>query len=121
MCSPAQCQQKSLLVAWQGRVSELRSWMNPLPTSPTAASVVRLAMWPLRRRVLLGLRRRRGEELGDDLDREDPVDAAFVIDHGGVLSLALQQVGEGVAHHVIAVEQRPERRVGPRWHLLAGK
>src|SRR3954466_571989 len=113
MCSPAQCQQKSLLVAWQGSVSEVRSWMNPLPTSPTAASVVALAMRPLRRRVLLGLGLGRAEELGDDLDREDAVDAAFVVDHGGVLSLALQQVGERVAHDVVAIEQRAEWRVRP--------
>src|ERR1044071_1942799 len=104
MCSDAQSQQKSLSVAWQGSVSELRSWMKPLPTSPTAARGIPLPMWPLRRRALLGLRLGRGEELGDDLDREDAVDAAFVVDHGGVLGLALEQVGERVAHHVVAVQ-----------------
>src|SRR5436305_8590981 len=121
MCSPAQSQQKILLVAWQGSVSEVRSWMNPLPTSPTAASVVTLAMWPLRCRVLLGLGLGRGEELGDDLDREHAVDAAFVVDHGGVLGLTLQQVGEGIAHDVVAVEQWAERRVGPGRYLRAGE
>src|SRR6478609_861518 len=110
MCSFAQVKQKSLSVAWQGRVSELRSWMNPLPTSPTAASSAGLPMGTLHGAVLLRLRLRRFEELGDDLDREDAVDPAFVVGHGGVLGLALEQVGESVAHDVVAVEQRAQRR-----------
>src|SRR5215218_5239706 len=101
MCSFAQSQQKNLSVAWQGRVSELRSWMKPLPTSPTAASSAGLAMRPLHGAVLLRLRPGRFEELGDDLDREHAVDPAFVVDHGRVLGLALEQVGEGVAHDVV--------------------
>src|SRR6476620_4596106 len=110
MCSLAQSQQKSLLVAWQGSVSEVRSWMKPLPTSPTAASVrAGLATGPLHCTVLLGFRLGRFEELGDDLDREDAVDPALGVGDGRVLGLALEQVGEGVAHDVIAVEQRTER------------
>ena len=71
--------------------------------------------------MLLGLRLRRGEELGDDLDREDAVDPALVVDHRRVLRLALEQVGERVAHDVVAVEQRPERRVGSARHRLGGE
>src|SRR3954454_625190 len=113
MFSLAQSQQKNLSVAWQGRVPELRSWMKPLPTSPTAArGRARLAMGPLHGAVLLALRLWRFEELGDDLDREDAVDPALVVDHGRVLGLALEQIGEGVAHDVVAVEQGAERRVG---------
>src|SRR6476660_5376814 len=116
MCSDAQSQQKSLSVAWQGRVSELRSWMKPLPTSPTAATRTALAMWSLHRAVLLDFRLWRAEELGDDLDREHAVDSALVVHHRRVLGLALEQVGEGVAHDVVAVEQRAERGVGAAWH-----
>src|SRR6478735_7935636 len=113
MFSFAQSQQKNLSVAWQGRVAELRSWMKPLPTSPTAASSAGLAMGALHGAALLGLRLRRFEELGDDLDREHAVDPAFVVDHRRVLGLALQQVGKRVAHHVVALEHRAQRRVWP--------
>ena len=61
--------------------------------------------------VLLRFRLWRFEELGDDLDREHAVDPAFVVDHGGVLRLALEQVGEGVAHDVVAVDHGTERQV----------
>src|SRR5882672_2758795 len=109
----AQSKQKSLLGSpWQGSVSEVRSWKKPLPTSPTAASgSSRLSMWPLHRAALLGLRLRRGEELGDDLDREDAGDPSLVVGHRRVLGLPLEQVGEGIAHHVVEVEQRPQRVV----------
>src|ERR1044071_9849683 len=107
MFSRAQSRQKRWLgFAWQGRVSELRSWMKPLPTSPTAAITPPLAMRPLHGAVLLGLRLRRFEELGDDLDREHAGNPPFVIDDRGVLGLALEQVGEGVAHDVVELEQR---------------
>ena len=39
-----------------------------------------------------------------------------MVDHRRVLGLALKQVGERVAHDVVAVEQRPERRVGRARH-----
>ena len=38
------------------------------------------------------------------------------VDHRRVLGLALEHVGEGVAHDVVAVEHRPERRVRPGRH-----
>src|SRR5689334_15182208 len=98
MLSFAQSQQKSLSWAWQGRVSEVRSLTKPLPTSPTAAIRPGLIMWSLRRGVLLGLRRGRAEELGDDLEREHAGDAALAVGDRRILRLSLQQVGEGVAH-----------------------
>src|ERR1700712_3747393 len=102
MCWLAQSQQKrGLEVAWQGRLSAVRSWKKPSPTWPAAASRKGLAMGALHGAVLLGLRLRRFEELGDDLDREHAVDPTFVVDHGRVLGLALEQVGEGVAHDVV--------------------
>src|SRR4051812_34593732 len=107
MFSEAQSQQKRWLGrAWQGRVSPVRSLRNPSPTSPTAASgapikalfigpdlglAVGLAR-PLHRAVLVGLGLRRGEELGDDLDREDAGDGAVVVDHRRVHRLALEEV-----------------------------
>src|SRR5260221_9803813 len=123
MLSFAQSKQKSLLVsAWQGSVSEVRWWKKLLPTSPTAASGSRwLFTGTLHRSALLGLRLGRGEELGDDLDREDAGNPALVINHRRVLCLALQQVGERIAHHVVTVEQRPERIVRPRRHRLRGE
>src|ERR1044071_1257151 len=112
MCSSAQSKQKSVEVAWQGSVAEVRSWKKSSPTSPTAAngsaSDARLVMWALHRAMLLFLCLRRGEELGDDLDREDAVDPALMVDHGRILGLALKQVGQRVAHHVVAIQQRAE-------------
>src|ERR1700742_2363916 len=102
----AQLPQKRWLgLATQPSVSLVRSLKNPSPTSPTAASGMasselfigadlRLSVGtqgPLDRAVLVGLRLGRGEELGDDLDREDAGDAAVVVDHGRVHRLALQQ------------------------------
>src|SRR4051812_8512021 len=122
MFSLAQSQQKKLLEsAWQGRVSELRSWMNPLPTSPTAANSPGLTMGTFHGAVLLALRLGRFEELGDDLDREHAVDPPFGIDDSGVLGLALEQVGERIAHDVVAVEQRPKWRVGLGRHRLGAE
>src|SRR6476469_6788762 len=81
MLSLAQSKQKSLSVAWQGSVSLVRSLKKDSGSSPAAARgraqlLIRLlpAQRPLRRAALLDLRRRRAEDLGDDLDREDAVD-----------------------------------------------
>ncbi len=63
--------------------------------------------------MLVVLGGRGAEELGDDLDREDAVDPPSRVDHGSVLRLALEQVGERIAHDVVAIEDRPQRRVGP--------
>src|SRR6476469_10150614 len=102
MFSFAQSKQKSWdSSAWQGSVPLSRSLKKSPPTCPAAASSSGLAMRPLHRGVLVALGLRRGEELGDDLDREDAGDAATVVDHRRVLGLALEQVGEGVAHHVV--------------------
>src|SRR5215213_2810475 len=110
MFSLAQSKQKTCWVcAWQ-RSPTSRSLKKSLPTSPEAASTRGLIMRPLRRRGFLALGLRRGEELGDDLDREDAGDAAGVVDHRRVLGLVLEQVGEGVAHHVVKLEHRAERR-----------
>ena len=57
---------------------------------------------------------RRAEELGDDLDREHAGDPAVAVGHRRVLRLALEQVGERVAHHVVEVEHRPGRESGRR-------
>src|SRR6476659_5341059 len=65
-----------------------------------------LLMGPLRSRVLVGACLGRGEELGDDLDGQDALDPPLVIRHRRVLRLGLQQVCEGVAQHVIGVEER---------------
>src|SRR6476659_7420991 len=101
MFSLAQSQQKRWVSwAWHGSVPLLRSRKKSPPTSPAAISSG-LLMGPLHRRVLVALCLRRGEELGDDLDREDAVDPALAVDHRRVLRLSLQQVGEGVAHHVV--------------------
>ena len=48
---------------------------------------------------------RRGQELGDDLDREHARDRPAVVDHGRVLRLRLEQVRERVAEDV--VDARP--------------
>src|ERR1700752_2194152 len=95
MFSRAQSKQKRWLRCSTHAVP-LRSLMKPLPTSPTAASgrpASALVMGPIDRVVLLGLGDRGGEELGDDLDREDADDAAVVAGHRRVHRLALEQVG----------------------------
>src|SRR4051812_40211883 len=96
MCSVAQFQQKRWEGrAWEGSVSPVRSWKKPSSTWPTAASGTPIsalfiggdlarpfgAMGPLGGSALVDLRVRRGEVLGDDLDREDADDAAIVVDH----------------------------------------
>src|SRR3954453_149391 len=110
MFSRAQSQQKRwLFFAWQS--CPVRSLMNPSPTSPTAATSAGLVMRALHRAELVLLRLRRAEELGDDLDREPAGDPAGGVGHRRVLGLALEQVGEGVAHDVLRVEHRAQRRV----------
>src|SRR5215203_1586351 len=102
MFSFAQSKQKRWVsFAWHGSVPLSRSRKKSPPTSPAAASSATLLTGPLHRWVLVRLRLRRGEELGDDLDREDAGDPAPVVDHGGVLGLVLEQIGEGVPHHVV--------------------
>ena len=63
-----------------GQRAPVRSWKNPSPTSPAAASDAstrRLSSCGRSAaRVLVDLGLRRGEELGDDLDREHAGDAA---------------------------------------------
>src|SRR5215207_2383612 len=89
MFSLAQSKQKTWSgCAWQ-RSPTSRSLKKSPPTLPAAATSVGLVMGPLHRWVLVRLRLRRGEELGDDLDREDAGDPASVVDHGGVLGLVL--------------------------------
>src|SRR4051794_24497252 len=110
MLSFAQSKQKTCWVcAWQ-RSPTSRSLKKSSPTFPAAANSTGLAMRPLHRGRFLALGLRRGEELGDDLDRENAGDAAGVVDHRRVLGLVLEQVGEGVAHHVVELEHRPQRR-----------
>src|SRR5829696_1807403 len=112
MFSVAQSKQKTLGGgAWQGSVSEVRSLKKSPPTSPAAASESRSIMRSLRCLLLVALRLRRAEELGDDLDREDAGDPAFAVDHRRVLRLRLQEVGEGVAHNVVALQHRAQRRI----------
>src|SRR5689334_13544902 len=90
--------------------------MKPLPTSPTAASIAGLATGPLHRAVLLSLCLWRAEELGDDLDREHAGDPPLVVDHRRVLGLSLEQIGESVAHDVVAVEQGAQGGIWAAWH-----
>src|SRR6476646_3194187 len=122
MFSFAQPKQKTWSgCAWHGSVSLVRSLKKSPPTCPAAASRKGLAMRPLHGRVLVALGVGRGEELGDDLDREDADYAPLVVDHRRVLSLALEQVGERVAHHVVELQHRPERRVRPLRDRLGGE
>src|SRR6187551_680049 len=123
MLSFAQPKQKRASPDWHGSVSEVRSLKKPSPTSPTAASgsASTLVMRTLHGAVLLDLCVRRGEELGDDLDREHAVDPPFAIGDRCILRLSLEQVGERVAHHVVAIEQRTQRRVGLGGHGLGGE
>src|SRR4051812_48096710 len=119
MFSRAQSKQKSFSVAWQGSVSLVRSWKNEsgssLPAAASGRAQLAIAVLPaqrtLRRAVLLELRRRRAEELGDDLDREDAGDPSVAIDHRRVLGAALEHVGERIADDVVEFENRAERRV----------
>src|SRR5215203_203625 len=114
MFSFAQSKQKRWVSsAWHGSVPLSRSRKKSPPTSPAAASSAALVMRPLDGAVLVRLRLRRGEELGDDLDREDTGNPTPVVDHGGVLGLVLEEVGEGVPHHVVELEDGAEGRVGP--------
>src|SRR3954453_4262082 len=100
MFSFAQSKQKMWPASpWQG-LPPSRSRKKPPPPSP-AAMTSGLLMRPLHRRLLVDPRLRRGEELGDDLDREDAGDPTLAVDHRRILRLALQQVGECVAHHVV--------------------
>ena len=50
-----------------------------------------------------------------------PVMRAVVVDHRRVHRLALEQVGERVAHHVAGFQHRPERRVGVVGDGVAGQ
>src|SRR6478752_8834825 len=125
MLSLAQSKQKSLSVAWQGSVSLVRSLKKDSGSSPAAARgraqlLIRLlsAQRPLRRAALLDLRRRRDEELGDDLDREDAVDPPVAVGDRRVLGAGLEDVGERVAHHVVEFDDGPERRVRAARHSL---
>src|SRR3954453_18137120 len=90
-------QNRWLSLAWQGRVLSVRSLKKSSPISPTAASAgwanasMALITRSLYRVVLVVFGVRRGEELGDDLDREDAGDHAAAVDHGGVLDAGLEQ------------------------------
>src|SRR3954465_9674787 len=110
MFSLAQSKQKTLGGgAWQrSPTSRLRK-----KSPPTSAAAIGsgLLMRALHRRVLVALRLRRGEELGDDLDREDAGDLSLSVDHRRVLGLVLQQVGKRVAHHVVEFKHRAQWRV----------
>src|SRR5215212_3901576 len=112
MFSLAQSKQKRWdASAWQGSVPLSRSLKKSPPTCPAAARRNGSVMRPLHGGVLVVLGAGGGEELGDDLDREDAGDAARVVDHRRVLGLALEEVGERVAHHVVELEHRSERGV----------
>src|SRR3954447_4090334 len=113
MFSFAQSKQKRWVsLAWQ-RSPTFRSRKKLSPTCPPAAAASSgLLMRPLHRGVFVAFGLRRAEELGDDLDREDAVDPAFAVDHRRVLGLVLEEVGERVAHHVVGLEDRAQRRVG---------
>src|SRR4029077_20212837 len=90
MCSVAQSQQKRCEgCAWHGSVLPVRLWKKLSPSSPTGASGMANAALFIGRglarpvgavgafdgALFVGLRLRRGEILGDDLDREDADDA----------------------------------------------
>src|SRR3954447_12724560 len=108
MFSFAQSKQKRWVsFAWQRSPTSRLRKKSP-PTSPAAASTSGLLMRSLHGRLFLALRFRRGEELGNDLNREDAVDPALVVDDRGVLGLVLEEVGEGVAHHVVALQHRAQ-------------
>src|SRR5690242_15630407 len=108
MLSLAQSQQKRWVSeAWQPRFPSVRFFRKSPPTSPTAASGIpsrELFIGPdlglavgvagtFHGALFFGLGDRGGEELGDDLDREDADDAAVVADHRRVHRLALEEVG----------------------------
>src|SRR6185295_19003878 len=91
------------------------SWQAPPRSLDSIAAMGRAGalntVGPLGRALEVVFGGRGAEEVGDDLDREDAVDLAPRVDQRRVLGLALEHVGESVAHDVVAVEHRSQRRV----------
>src|SRR3954452_9981657 len=96
MLSIAQPGQKS---SFRWMQSEFwRLWMTIWASSGA------LVMRSLRGRVIVGLRIRRREELGNVLERKDAGEPAVGAGHRRVLSLALEQVGQRLAPDAVEVD-----------------
>ena len=93
-----------------GRVCHRRDMKGELVHPVTARS----AAGVLLRQRLIG-----GEELRDDLDREDAGNPPLGVHDGRVAGLGLEQVGEGVAHHVVELDHGLGARIGARRDGLA--